>query len=313
MTIITKDRKSHIQKSKFMEERFDRFFGEIVEDADKEFNKESIEKIKQSVRDEVYSKEEIPAERLFDLIIRYANDEISERTPEFTWLSASALRRKLYKEASKNRGFDYKKGYGDYYSFVVQAVEQGIYDDSLLTKYTKEEIVEAGNLIVQDRDKLFSYAGLFMLGNTYLKKGYKKEILELPQERYVTLALYLMQDEDKEKRMDYIKESYWANSLHYVGQPSPVLGNSGSPHGALASCQIITPDDDLVSIFKTLEQSARFSQNGSGIGIYMGFLRSAGSYIRGFKGRASGILHPSRLYSTLAEYVNQLGKHMCRV
>lgn len=307
MTIITKDRKSHIQKSEFMEERFDRFFNEIQDDAGIEFNKETVEKIKQHVRDYVYSKEEVPADRLFDLIVRYSNDEISANTPEFTWLSASSLRRKLYKQASKNRGFDYKKGYGDYYSFVVQSVEQGLYDESLLKKYTKEELEEAGSYIFKDRDKLFNHAGLFMLNNSYLKRGYQGQVLELPQERYLTLALFLMQDEDKEKRMEHVKESYWANSLHYVGQATPTLMNSGSPHGALSSCQIITPKDDLIGIFNTMTQTARFSQNGSGIGLYLGFLRSAGSWIRGYKGRASGVLHPSRLYSVLAEYVNQIG------
>lgn len=290
-----------------MEERFERFFREIQEDAGRDFNQESVERIKQNVRDDVYSRKEVPAERLFDLIIRYANDEISEKTPEFTWLSASALRRKIYKEASKNRGFDYKEGYGDYYSFVVQAVEQGIYHKSLLQKYSKEEIVQAGKLINKELDKKFSYSGLTMLINTYLKKGYNGEILELPQERYVTLALYLMQDEDKKTRMKHVAESYWVNSNHLIGQATPTLMNGGSPKGSLSSCQIITPDDDLISIFKTLEQTARFSQNGSGIGAYLGFLRSSGSWIRGYKGRASGVLHPSRLFSTLAEYVNQLG------
>src|SRR5699024_9890594 len=264
----------------------------------RDFNQESVERIKQNVRDDVYSRKEVPAERLFDLIIRYANDEISEKTPEFTWLSASALRRKIYKEASKNRGFDYKEGYGDYYSFVVQAVEQGIYHKSLLQKYSKEEIVQAGKLINKELDKKFSYSGLTMLINTYLKKGYNGEILELPQERYVTLALYLMQDEDKKTRMKHVAESYWVNSNHLIGQATPTLMNGGSPKGSLSSCQIITPDDDLISIFKTLEQTARFSQNGSGIGAYLGFLRSSGSWIRGYKGRASGVLHPSRLFST---------------
>ena len=72
-------------------------------------------------------------------------------------------------------------------------------------------------------------------------------------------------------------------------------------------------DDDLQSIMNALKQIARFSQNGAGLGVYLGFLRANGSWIRGFKGRATGITHPSRLLSVLAEYVNQLGKQMCRV
>ncbi|MFS0643841.1 ribonucleoside-diphosphate reductase subunit alpha [Siminovitchia sp. 179-K 8D1 HS] len=313
MTIITKDRKSHIQKSEFMEERFDRFFNEIIIDSEKQYDKELLKTIRDNVFDYVYSREELEADRLFDLIIRYSNDCISPKHPDFTYLSASALRRKLYKQASKNRGFDYKQGYGDYYSFVVQMVEQGIYDESLLEKYTEQEIRKAGRMIDKNKDKKFSYAGLYMLVNSYLKKGYNGEILELPQERFLSTALYLMKDEVKSRRMKHVEESYWALSNHYIGLATPTLMNAGSPHGTLSSCHIVTPDDDLISIMKSLEQTARFSQNGAGIGIFLGFLRASGSWIRGYKGRATGILHPSRLNSVLAEYVNQLGARVAGI
>lgn len=290
-----------------MEERFDRFFGEIIADSEREYTQEHLDKIKQDVIEFVESRDEVEADKLFDLIIRASNDLISERNPEFTYLSASTLRRKLYKQASKNRGFDYKNGYGDYYSFVVQMVEQGIYDESLLKQYTEQELNKAGKLIDESKDKKFSYAGLYMLNNTYLKKGYRGEVLELPQERFLTSALYLMKDEKKTKRMDFVKESYWSLSNHYIGLATPTLLSSGAPHGSLSSCHIITPDDDLVSIMNTQIQTSRFSQNGAGIGTYLGFLRASGSWIRGFKGRATGVLHPARLNSVLAEYVNQLG------
>jgi ribonucleoside-diphosphate reductase alpha chain len=39
----------------------------------------------------------------------------------------------------------------------------------------------------------------------------------------------------------------------------------------------------------------------------MGYLRADGSWIRGYKGRSTGVVHPCRLLSTVAEYVNQLG------
>lgn len=313
MTIVTKNRTSHIQKSEFMLERFERFFSEIVEDTGLQLDESVLEEIKQLVIDDVTSRKEIEAIKLFDLIIRYTNDKIDQNNPNLTFLSASALRRKIYKEASKNRGYYYKNKYGDYLSLVVKLIEQGIYTEELLKKYTEEEIKFASTFINPEMDKKFNYAGLYLLNNSYLKKGYKGEILELPQERFLTSALYNMQDEDKSKRMDLVKESYWALSNHYVGLATPSLMNSGSPNGTLSSCHIITPDDDLISIMNSIEQTGRFSQNGAGIGGYLGFLRSEGSWIRGYKGRASGILHPSRLYSTLAEYVNQLGARVAGI
>ena len=121
--------------------------------------------------------------------------------------------------------------------------------------------------------------------NTYLAKGYSGEILELPQERFLATALYLMKDEKKSKRLDLVKESYWGLSNHYVGLATPTLKNSATPHGTLSSCHIITMDDDLDSIMDSLKQVAKFSQNGAGLVIYLGFLRASGSWIRGFKGR----------------------------
>jgi ribonucleoside-diphosphate reductase alpha chain len=307
MTLILKDRKSHIQKSEFDLPRFNRFVDEIVLDSGVQLDETSIETIKKNVADFVLSRKEIEADKLFDLIIREANDMITANTPEFTYLSASALRRKLYKHASKNRGFDYKKGYGDFYSLVYQLTEQGLYADDLLNSYTEQEVKKAGKFIENDMDKKFSYAGLYMMQNTYLAKGYNGEILELPQERFLATALYLMKDEKKSKRLDLVKESYWSLSNHYVGLATPTLKNSATPHGTLSSCHIITMDDDLDSIMDSLKQVAKFSQNGAGLGIYLGFLRASGSWIRGFKGRSTGIIHPARLLSVLAEYVNQLG------
>lgn len=312
LTKILKDRKSYIQKTDFDIERFNRFFNEIVIDSEKEYD-EQLETVRQNVIEEVLSRDEVYADKLFDLIIREANEAISEDSPQYTYLSASTLRRKLYKSASKERGFNYKTGYGNYSSFVIMMVEKGLYDKSLLEDYTIEELNTVGKLIDKTKDKLFSYAGLFMLDNIYLIKGYNGETLELPQERFLTSALYLLKDEKKKDRFKYIKEAYWALSNHYVGLATPTLKSSGAPHGSLSSCHEITWNDDLYNIYDVQQQTARFSQNGAGIGIYCGYLRAKGSWIRGIKDRATGVTHPARSMSVLAEYVNQLGTRVAGI
>jgi ribonucleoside-diphosphate reductase alpha chain len=307
VTLILKDRKSYIQKSEFEVKRFNRFIDEIVDDTGKSFSKEQIDQLKEKLIAEITSKKEIEAEKLFDLIIREANERIDKYNPHFTFLSASAMRRKLYKQASKERGFDYRKGYGDYYSLVYSLTEKGIYSDDLIKSYSKEELVAAGKLIDKEKDRLFSYAGLFLMNKNYLAKGYNGETLELPQERFLTTALYLLKDEDKSKRFDYVKEAYWALSNHYIGLATPTLMNAGRPMGSLSSCHIQTMDDSLVSIADVWKDASIFSQNGSGVGFYLGLLRAEGSWIRGYKGRASGIIPMARVLNSIAEYVDQLG------
>lgn len=307
MTLVLKNRKSHIQKSEFDPSRFNRFVDEIVEDTGKTYTVDQIEALKSKLIDEVKSRKEIEADKLFDLIIRESNELIDKYNPHFTFLSASAMRRKLYKQASKERGFEYKKGYGDYYSLVYSLTEKGIYSDDLISAYTKEELVAAGKLIDKDKDRLFSYAGLFLMNKNYLAKGYDDEALELPQERFMTTILYLLKDESKDKRFEYIKEAYWALSNHYIGLATPTLMNSGRPMGSLSSCHIQTFDDSLRSISDVWKDAAIFSQNGSGVGFYLGLLRSEGSWIRGYKGRASGLIPMTRVLNSIADYVDQLG------
>lgn len=48
-------------------------------------------------------------------------------------------------------------------------------------------------------------------------------------------------------------------------------------------------------------------------GIFAGYLRGSGSWIRGVKGRATGVTHPARSMSVLAEYVNQLGTRVAGI
>ncbi|MEH7116078.1 ribonucleoside-diphosphate reductase subunit alpha [Neobacillus vireti] len=307
MTLVTKDRKSHIQKTEFETERFSRFVDEIVSDSGKEFDSAAVETLKKNVIDQLDGRNEIEAEKLFDLIIRESNDNITKETPHFTYLSASALLRKIYKRASKERGFDYRKGYGDYYSFALMMTEKGLYSEDIIKSYSEKELRQASKFIEKDKDRLFSYAGLFLLDKNYLIKGYNGEQLELPQERFLTTALYLMRDEKKTKRMEFVKEAYWVLANQYVGLATPTLMNSGRPLGTLSSCHILTMDDSLKSIMDVIKDISTFSQNGAGIGVYMGYLRSDGSWIRGYKGRSTGVVHPCRLLSNIAEYVNQLG------
>ncbi|QDP39213.1 ribonucleoside-diphosphate reductase subunit alpha [Radiobacillus deserti] len=307
MTVVTKDRKSYIQKTDFSNDRFNRFVDEIVEASKKDFEEGAIQELKQKIIEQVKGREEIEAERLFDLIIRESNDLITKETPYYTYLSASALLRKIYKRASKERGFDYRNGYGDYASLVRLMTENGLYSEELIEAYTESELKQAGEWIDRNKDKLFSFPGLFLLDKNYLVKGYNGEQLELPQERFLTTALYLMKDEPKSTRMEFAKEAYWALSNHFIGLATPTLMNSGKPLGTLSSCHILTMGDSLKSIMDVIKDVSTFSQNGAGIGVYMGYLRADGSWIRGFKGRSTGVVHPARLLSNISEYVNQLG------
>ena len=143
-------------------------------------------------------------------------------------------------------------------------------------------------MIVQERDYLFTYIGLKTLLDRYVAKDFDKTIVELPQERWLIIAMTLMKDE-KENRFEKIKESYWAMSNLYMTVATPTLSNAGKPHGQLSSCFIDTVDDSLQGIYDSNTDVATLSKFGGGIGVYMGKVRSRGSSIRGFVGASSGV------------------------
>lgn len=309
VTMITKNRGTYIQSKEFDEQRFVKFVDSIIEvtkDLEK-IDSAELQEITDAVISFIKAKKTVEADRLFSYLIRETQSRVTkENLPLLNFVAAVDLRAK-YKGVSKLRGFDYREGYGDYASHVLAMVERGLYDSSLLEDYTRDELEEAGAMIDPSKDVNFSYAGLSALKETYLVHNKDKNLVELPQERLLTSVLYLMRLEPKEKRMERILQGYLALANHLIGQATPTLKNSGRPHGSLSSCHIVTMDDDLDNIFDVLKQVALFSKNGSGLGVYGGFLRARGSRIRGVKVANNGIIHPAGMLSRLAEYVDQTG------
>lgn len=309
-----------------------------------QFSKNERDNFLQNLLYRIEVRPEIDSLDLYDYIVREANERTDEKMPQYSYLSAAVLLKKLYKKVAASRGYRFGEEYRNYADFVLQMVESGVYSDELTEAYTYEELVTAGRLLDPEKDRLFSYPGLFLLQKNYLaklpdktmdenfsftdldgeegfdafgdyldkiqyaKKNASKETVELPQERFLTVALYLMSKEDKSKRMEHVAEAYWALSNHYIGLATPTLTNAGRPQGTLSSCHILTLGDSLQSILDVIKDTGTFSQNGAGIGIYLGNLRANGSWIRKYIGSSTGIVGPSKLMNEIAQYVNQLNQ-----
>ncbi|MCP2034305.1 ribonucleoside-diphosphate reductase alpha chain [Planomicrobium sp. HSC-17F08] len=238
----------------------------------------------------------------------YALNRISMAEPDWTFVAAELYLNDLYKGAAKSRGYQAESKYGDFYELVEKLSSIGIYSGDLLKSYSKEEIGALGNEIQADRDLLFNYIGLFLLADRYLAKDYEGNVHELPQERFLVIAMTLMQNEPKEKRMDLVKEAYWAMSNLYMTVATPTLSNAGKSFGQLSSCFIDTVDDSLDGIYLNNWDIARLSKDGGGIGVYYGKVRALGSDIKKFKGNSSGVIPWIRLVNDTAVSVDQLGQ-----
>ncbi|ANB61142.1 ribonucleoside-diphosphate reductase, alpha subunit [Anoxybacillus amylolyticus] len=247
-------------------------------------------------------------EELIDVFILEGLARISEQEPEWTFVCANLYLQTLYKQAAKQRRYDPRERYGNFYELITSLVTKGVYDRSLLDDYSKEEIEKLGTLIDPEKDKLFTYIGLRTLADRYLARDYERNLYELPQERFLIIAMALMAKEPREKRLLFIKEAYWALSHLYMTVATPTLANAGKSYGQLSSCFVDTIDDSLQGIYDSNTDIANLSKSGGGIGVYLGKIRSRGSDIKGFKGVSSGVIPWMKQLNNTAVSVDQLGQ-----
>ena len=230
------------------------------------------------------------------------------KTTHTNWqyVAAKLLVFDLYKKAKINRDYNHF-GYGDYFELVKKMVEMHLYGEYLTAVYTDEEIKELAAYIKPERDYLFNYEGLKLLADRYLVKGFKKEVFELPQERFMTIAMHLAIPE-KENKVYYAKAFYDLMSQLKMTSATPTLGNAGTPFYQLSSCFISAVGDNLWSIYDVNQKFSQVSKHGGALGIYLGKVRALNSEIRGFKNASGGVIPWVRLYNATAVAVDQLGK-----
>ncbi|AGY48376.1 ribonucleotide reductase large subunit [Bacillus phage Slash] len=268
----------------------------------------SLRRFKASIIGNIQFKDEYTADQITNLMLMVSSENTSVEEPDWTYLSAEFFLRDLYKKAAKNRCYDPKEKYGSLYTLVKRLAQEGIYAKWLLAEYTEEEINRFSDMINPEMDKLFTYAGLLALEDKYLATDHAKNKFELPQERFMIIAMTLMVKEKAEQRVALVQEAYWALSSLYMTVATPTLANAGKSYGQLSSCFIDTMGDDLKAIYGTLDNIAQLSKNGGGIGIYMGHVRSLGSDIKGFKGVCGGTVPWTKLVNETAISVDQLGQ-----
>lgn len=319
MTTVIKDMgKKRERKLPFDESRLISFIEDGLKnfDVDKQTKREYIKKVVRQVK----ARDEIEAKSIIKLLTQNAlvltrdiKNEEGHVTPEMlkniAWnkFAAFLLQKELYKRSSKNRSYDCEEKYGDFLGLVVTLTEKGIYTPDILKNYSHEELIKAGKAIIPSRDSLFDFAGLYSMVDRYLVTDFDKSIYELPQERFMIIALHLMMLEE-EDRISKVIEMYWALSNLYLTVATPTLTNAGRVSGGLSSCFVLTTEDSLRGIYDDNTDSATFSKFGAGIGIYFGKLRAEGSDIRGHKSASSGIIGWIKQLDNTSISVDQLGQ-----
>ena len=258
----------------------------------------------------------ITTKEIQQLLIRTAAEKVSPQTPQWQYVAARLLLYDLYKDVGHLRGYKVKdkingkyKPYNpdSFYRLVKEYAEKGIYGEYLLENYTEEEFNELARYIDPDRDLLFNYTGIKVLADRYLVRDEDGNIIELPQEMYMLIAMTLAIPERKEERLKYAKLFYDLMSKHEISLATPTLMNARRTHTQLSSCFVLTVEDDLYDIFDNVQKAGQISKFAGGLGIYLGKIRATGSPIRKFKGASSGVLPVVKILNDVMIYVDQLG------
>ncbi|MDR6227117.1 ribonucleoside-diphosphate reductase subunit alpha [Desmospora profundinema] len=260
-------------------------------------------------RAEKLSQQGLDEEEWTQGLILHALEEIRREAPDWTFVASRLYASHLYRLAGAYRGYDPDKNpYGPFADLIHTLTDKEIYSPLLTKNYSHEEILTLGREIRPERDQLFTYVGLRTLADRYLARSHEGAVMELPQERLMVIAMVLMAHERADRRLDRVRETYWALSHLYMTVATPTLANAGKAFGQLSSCFIDTVDDSLRGIYDTNTDVATLSKGGGGIGVYLGKIRARGSDIRGFQGVSSGVLPWMKQLNNTAVSVDQLGQ-----
>lgn len=261
-----------------------------------------LEALKHIVRDNMSENE------IRKSLVQVSLELTTDMEPKWQFAASKIYTYELYDEIRINRKLeDNADLYSNYYEFITELTDKGLYGKYILENYSKEDILELEKEIKPERDFLFNYSGISLVSKRYLVQDYNRKPVELPQQMFMGIAMHLAIPEDKSKRVYWAKRFYDVLSSLKATMATPTMSNARKPFYQLSSCFIDTVGDSLEGIYKSIDNFAQVSKFGGGMGIYMGKVRALGSAIRGFKGASGGIIPWVKLFNDTAVAVDQLG------
>ena len=274
-----------------------------------------LDRIQRDFQDEAYdlellarkyrsmSKPELSEQERLELLIRAAVERTTQEAPQWERIAARLLMLKFDLELARTMA---SRGIGDFYDKLVYLTQEGLYGDYILSHYSPEEIRRYAAWIRPERNALLNYSGLSLLLDRYIIRTGKGVAMESPQEMFLGIAMHLAMKETHH-RDQWVQRFYDMLSQLQVTMATPTLSNARKPFHQLSSCFIDTVPDSLDGIYRSIDNFAKVSKFGGGMGMYFGKVRAAGSSIRGFEGAAGGVIRWIRLANDTAVAVDQLG------
>ena len=239
------------------------------------------------------------------VLINSCVDLISEDTPNYDIVAG-----KLYNMYLRKKVFNTFNYLPTLYHHLQSMVDKGWYTSELLENYTKEEIDDIGNKILNHKkDWDYTYASIRQMADKYLIKNRKTdEIFETPQFMYVAIAMCVSAGiKDKKKRFQDIKSKYNDYSEFNISLSTPVVSGIRTNTTQYSSCTLIECGDSITSINSTSNAIVTYTAKRAGIGMNVGGLRAEGDTIRNGEVIHTGLIPFLKTFETNTKAVHQNG------
>lgn len=239
----------------------------------------------------------ITSEDIHQVLIKSANDLISQSAPNYQYVAARLLNMHLRKIVW---------GYGDkpinFLTFLQRNVDNAVYDSNILEKWNTEDIQVFEKYINHDRDNQFTYAGLQQLIDKYLVKNRTTgKIYETPQFAYMCIAMCLFDT------IEEVKKAYDCYSTFKINLPTPIMAGVRTNIRQFASCVLVDVDDNLDGIFSSIHAVGKYTARRAGIGLNIGRMRPINSPIRGGEVIHTGLIPYLKNFESAVKSTSQNG------
>ena len=238
----------------------------------------------------------ITTKEIQETLIKTAVDKIDIDRPNWTFVAARLFLYDIYHRVSGFTGYMHLRDYFE------RGEREGRIIPGLKDKYDLDDL---NDYIKPERDLQFTYLGLKTLYDRYLIKDREGEPIELPQQMFMAIAMFLAQNEFNPQ--EWAKRFYDLISKFEVMLATPTLSNARTTRHQLSSCYIGSTPDNIEGIFDAYKEMALLSKFGGGIGWDWSLVRGMGSYIDGHKHAAGGIIPFLKIANDVAIAVDQLG------
>lgn len=210
-----------------------------------------------------YIVDDMKTSDILKMMIKSSVDLISIENTSWQYIAGRLALIDLYKQASNNRDMNINKIYDakSYKKLFDEYIDKGLYYKDFYKYYSEEDILKAGKKLSKETDLSYNYTTMLMYNKRYLLNP-NKIVKELPQEMYMSAALFLAIPEPEETRLKTALKIYEYCSTGKISLPTPTLLNSRTNYHQLSSCFKLNLDDDLRAIYHNIENMAQISKFG---------------------------------------------------